>query len=65
MGRFDRIFRRGKGRESDQRPEEAPPEQVVDDVPQDARPEATSSPGGPGPGTERRTGHPDEAEEGD
>ena len=65
MGVFDKIFRRGKGRESDQLPEEGPAEQVVDDVPQDARPEATSSPGGPGPGTERRTGHPDEAEEGD
>jgi hypothetical protein len=38
---------------------------MVDDLPQDARPEATSSPGGAGPGTERQTGHPDEADERD
>jgi hypothetical protein len=65
MGLFDKIFRRRKGSESDQLPEEGPAEQVVQDVPEDARPEATSSPGGAGPDTERRTGHPDEAEEGD
>jgi hypothetical protein len=65
MGVFDKILRRGKARESDQLPEEGPAEQVVDDLPQDARPEATSSPGGAGPGEERRTGHPDEAKEDD
>jgi hypothetical protein len=63
MGAFDKILRRRRKRESDQLPEEAPPEQVVEDVPQDARPETTSSPGGAGPGEERGTGHPDEAED--
>jgi hypothetical protein len=62
---FDKIFRRRRGRESDQLPEEGPAEQMVDDLPQDARPEATSSPGGAGPGKERQTGHPDEADERD
>jgi hypothetical protein len=65
MGVFDKIFRRRKGSESDQLPEEGPAEQVADDGPQDARPEATSSPGGAGPETERQTGHPDEAAEGE
>lgn len=52
MGVFDKIFRRRGGSESDQLPEEGPAEQVVDDVPQDARPGATSSPEWAGPGTE-------------
>jgi hypothetical protein len=68
MGLLDKILRRRR-RESDQLPEEGPAEQVVDDLPEDARPEArpeaTSSPGGAGPGAERRTGHPDEAKEND
>jgi hypothetical protein len=63
MGFLDKILRRRGTRESDQLPEEGPAEQVVDDLPQEARPEATSSPGGPGPGEERQTGHPDEADE--
>jgi hypothetical protein len=60
---FDKILRRRRGRESDQLPEEGPAEQMVDDLPRDARPEATSSPGAAGPGKERQTGHPDEADE--
>jgi len=64
MGLLDKLLRRRSGRESDQLPE-GPAEQVVDDLPREARPEATSSPGGPGPGEERQTGHPDEAEERD
>ena len=60
MGFLDKIRRRPGRRESDQLPEEGPAEQVVDDLPRDARPEATRSPGGPGAGKERRTGHPDE-----
>ena len=64
MGLLDKILRRRR-RESDQLPEEGPAEQVVDDLPEDARPEAMSSPGGAGPGAERRTGHPDEAKEND
>jgi hypothetical protein len=65
MGLLDKILRRSGRRESDQLPEEGPAEQVVDDLPRDARPEATHSPGGPGPEEERQTGHPDEGEEGD
>jgi hypothetical protein len=65
MGLFDKIRRRRGRRESDQLPEEGPAEQVVDDLPREARPEATSSPGGPGHEEERHTGHPDEAEERD
>jgi hypothetical protein len=63
MGFLDKILRRSRTRESDQLPEEGPAEQVVDDLPGEARPESTSSPGGPGPGEERQTGHPDEAEQ--
>jgi hypothetical protein len=65
MGALDKILRRRQKSESDQLPEEAPSEQIVDDVPQEARPEAAKSPGGPGPEGERGTGHPDEAEERD
>ena len=54
-----------RGRESDQLPEEAPDEQVVDDLPRDARPEATRNPGGAGPGEERATGQPEEADDRD
>jgi hypothetical protein len=62
MSFLDKVLRRRRKRESDQLPEEAPPEQIVEDLPREARPEATGSPGGPGPG-ERGTGHPDEAGE--
>jgi hypothetical protein len=65
MGLLDRILRRPGRRESDQLPEEGPAEQVVDDLPQEARPEAKDTPGGPGPGEERQTGHPDETRDGD
>jgi hypothetical protein len=61
MRLLDKILRRPDRRESDQLPEEGPAEQVVDDLPREARPEATSSPGGPGPDEERQTGHPDES----
>jgi hypothetical protein len=63
MGFLDKILRRRRKQESDQLPEEAPPEQIVEDLPREARPEATASPGGPGPGEERGTGHPDAAGE--
>jgi hypothetical protein len=62
VGFLDKFLRRGGARESDQLPEEGPAEQVVDDLPREARPEATSSPGGPGPEVERHTGHPDESD---
>lgn len=51
-----------QGHESDQLPEEAPPEQVVEDTPGPARDEADESAGGAGH-EGRATGHPDEAEE--
>jgi hypothetical protein len=63
MGALDKILRRRKKHESDQLPEEAPPEQIVDDVSREVRPEAAKSPGGPGPEGDRGTGHPDEARE--
>ena len=62
VGIVDKLLGRGKKRESDQLPEEAPPEQIVEDTPKEARPEAMDSPGGAGP-EERQTGHPDEARE--
>ena len=62
MAPQDKSRRPRERRESDQLPEEGPDEQVVDDLPQEARPEATRSPGGPGPEEERRTGHPDESD---
>jgi hypothetical protein len=46
--------------ESDQRPEEAPPEQVSDDAGGAAREEAERSPGVPGE-EETATGNPDAA----
>ena len=46
--------------ESDQRPEEAPPDQVPDDAGGDARDEAKRSPGVPGE-DETATGNPDAA----
>ena len=48
-----------RGSESDQLPEEAPPEQVVDDS-EGARDEARESDGGAGD-EGRATGHPDDA----
>ena len=48
-----------RGRESDQLPEEAPPEQIEDDAPGDAREGAKENPGGAGD-EGRATGHPDE-----
>jgi hypothetical protein len=63
MGALDKILRRRNKSESDQLPEEAPQEQIVDDVSGEGRPEALESPGGPGPEGERGTGHPDEARE--
>jgi hypothetical protein len=54
-----------KKQESDQLPEEAPPEQVVEDVPPGCASQATSNPGGPGPREERGTGYPDEARDRD
>lgn len=48
--------------ESDQLPEDAPSEEVVDDVPGDAREEATENPGAVDePDPERATGHPENA----
>ncbi|MEX2195071.1 MAG: hypothetical protein WD844_07275 [Thermoleophilaceae bacterium] len=49
-----------RGRESDQLPEEAPPEQIVEDTPEEGRDEARESPGGAGD-EGRATGHPDDA----
>jgi hypothetical protein len=46
--------------ESDQRPEDAPAEQVVDDTPGDAREDAEENPGVPGE-EETATGNPDAA----
>lgn len=65
MGFFDRIRGRRGRQESDQLPEEGPAEQVVDDLPREARPEATKNPGSAGRDEERRTGHPDEARDSD
>jgi len=62
MGRSEESPRRREGRESDQLPEEGPDEQVVDDVPEETRREATKSPGAAGPHEERQTGQPDESE---
>lgn len=50
--------------ESDQLPEEAPAEQVVDDTGGGERDDADRSPGGAG-GEGRGTGHPDQAREGE
>jgi hypothetical protein len=62
MGPPDETPPRREGRESDQRPEEAPDEQVVDDVPEETRREAATSPGAAGEDGERQTGQPDESE---
>jgi hypothetical protein len=48
--------------ESDQRPEDAPSDQVVDDDAGDARDEAQENPGQPGEGG-AQTGNPDAAGE--
>lgn len=50
---------RERGRESDQLPEEAPPEQIVEDTSGEARDEARKSPGGAGD-EGRATGQPQE-----
>lgn len=52
-----------RGRESDQLPEEAPDEQIVEDTGGgEAREEARRNPGGAGE-EGRATGHPDESRE--
>ena len=50
------------GEESDQLPEEAPPDQVVEDTGGEAREDAPRNPGGAGD-EGRGTGHPDQARE--
>lgn len=56
------MERRERGRESDQLPEEAPPDEIVRDAPSEARDEARESAGGAGE-EGRGTGHPDQAPE--
>jgi hypothetical protein len=48
--------------ESDQLPEDAPPEEVVEDAPGAAREDATENPGGADdPDPDEATGHPENA----
>ena len=51
-----------RSEESDQLPEEAPPEEVVDDAPGDARKDATENAGGADDSDpDQATGHPENA----